>query len=112
LIPSGPPVEQFGGRLPAANWLFGRQAPGYRIPMGQQFSGLAVADLMGQAAEVGGPEPVRTFTSRSRSMLAAAGIVVSDEGKARARARLREADRRMTPEAWQRLKERFDPDAA
>ncbi|TWH67760.1 hypothetical protein JD77_02745 [Micromonospora olivasterospora] len=40
-------------------------------------------------------------------MLAQAGIAVTDEGKARARAKLRAAERRMTPEAWARLAERF-----
>jgi hypothetical protein len=40
-------------------------------------------------------------------MLAAAGIVVTDEGKARARTRLRAAERRMTPDAWERLDERY-----
>jgi metallophosphoesterase superfamily enzyme len=46
-------------------------------------------------------------------MLAEAGIVVTDEGRARARAKLRAAAERMTPEAWARLDERYGrPSAA
>jgi len=43
----------------------------------------------------------------TEQMLAAAGIVVTDEGRARARSRLRAAEERMTPEAWERLDERY-----
>jgi hypothetical protein len=38
------------------------------------------------------------------AMLAAAGITVTDEGKARARARLAEADARRTPELREALR--------
>lgn len=40
-------------------------------------------------------------------MLAAAGIEVTEEGRARARAKLAAAQERMTPEAWARLRERY-----
>ena len=40
-------------------------------------------------------------------MLAAVGVTVSEEGRARARAKLSAAAERMTPEAWERLEERY-----
>ncbi|MFC7546721.1 hypothetical protein [Plantactinospora sp. GCM10030261] len=55
-----------------------------------------------------GPE-VRDETER---MLASAGIVVTDEGKARARAKLAAAEQRMTPDAWARLDDRYGRSAA
>ncbi|MGC4808639.1 hypothetical protein [Micromonospora sp. DT233] len=42
--------------------------------------------------------------TRSDDVLAAAGIVVTPEGKARARARLRAADQRWTPELRDELR--------
>jgi hypothetical protein len=39
------------------------------------------------------------------TMLAAAGIVVTEEGKARARAKLAEADARWTPELRERARQ-------
>lgn len=52
----------------------------------------------------GPSQKVRDETER---MLAGAGIVVTDEGKARARAKLQAASERMTPEAWARLDRRY-----
>ena len=40
-------------------------------------------------------------------MLAAVGVTVSEEGRARARAKLSAAAERMTPEAWERLEARY-----
>jgi len=44
---------------------------------------------------------------QTRELLAERGIHVTDEGVARARQKLREADERMTPEAWARIDEIF-----
>lgn len=52
----------------------------------------------------GRSQDTRAETER---MLAEAGIVVTAEGRARARAKLRDAERRMTPEAWERLDRRY-----
>jgi hypothetical protein len=49
-------------------------------------------------------QPVAEETA---AMLAAAGIVATDEGRARARAKLKAAEERMTPTAWARLRERY-----
>jgi hypothetical protein len=52
----------------------------------------------------------RSRTNRgdeTRALLAEQGIEVTDEGVARARQKLREADERMTPEAWARIDEIF-----
>ncbi|MCW6010759.1 hypothetical protein K1W54_40350 [Micromonospora sp. CPCC 205371] len=45
--------------------------------------------------------------AETERMLAEAGIAVTPEGKARARAKLRAAEQRMTPEAWKRLDEQY-----
>jgi hypothetical protein len=53
--------------------------------------------------------PERSADNETAAMLAAAGIVVTDEGRARARAKLGAADERMTPEAMQRLRDKYRP---
>jgi len=45
---------------------------------------------------------------QTRALLAEHGIRVTEDGVARARAKLREADTRMTPEKWQELREFID----
>jgi hypothetical protein len=52
-------------------------------------------------------QPGQDVHDETARVLAGAGIVVTDEGKARARAKLEAAAERMTPEAWARLKERY-----
>jgi hypothetical protein len=49
---------------------------------------------------------------QTRALLAERGIQVTDEGVARARQKLREADERMTPEAWARIDGIFGLDAS
>lgn len=55
----------------------------------------------------GGPGYSETVTgspetrSETAEMFAAAGIVVTEEGRARARRKLDDAARRMTPEGWE-----------
>ncbi len=49
---------------------------------------------------------------QTRALLTERGIHVTDEGVARARQKLREADERMTPEAWARIDEIFGFDSA
>jgi hypothetical protein len=44
-----------------------------------------------------------TLAEETRALLAEQGIEVTDEGLARARQRLREAERRMTPQARARI---------
>jgi hypothetical protein len=51
--------------------------------------------------------PNRDLHDETTAILAAAGIVVTDEGKARARAKLDTAAQRMTPEAWARIRARY-----
>lgn len=47
-------------------------------------------------------------TGRTLSdLVAAAGITVTDEGRARARAKLDAAKARMTPEKWEELRQQF-----
>jgi hypothetical protein len=41
------------------------------------------------------------------AMLAAAGITVTEEGKARARAEMEESEARWTPERWDALREQL-----
>ena len=53
-------------------------------------------------AEREGDVPVTT-----EELLAAVGITVTEEGKARARARLEAADARWTPEKWARFDARL-----
>ena len=53
-------------------------------------------------AEREGDAPVTT-----EELLAAVGITVTEEGKARARARLEAADARWTPEKWARFDARL-----
>jgi hypothetical protein len=48
-----------------------------------------------------------TVAEETQAMLTAAGITVTDAGRARAREKLREMDRRMTPERWTALRERL-----
>ncbi len=50
-----------------------------------------------------------TVADETQAMLDAAGITVTDAGRARVRAKLREMDQRMTPEAWERLRARYRP---
>ena len=57
-------------------------------------------------------QPSQDVDGETERVLAGAGIVVTDEGKIRARAKLRAAERRMTPEAWERLAERYGRSAA
>jgi hypothetical protein len=45
---------------------------------------------------------------QTRALLAEHGIHVTEDGVARARAELREADARMTPEKWQELRDFID----
>lgn len=45
---------------------------------------------------------------RTRALLAEHGIPVTEEGVARARAKLREADERVSPADWQRLRDFID----
>lgn len=52
-------------------------------------------------------QPDQDVREETELMFAAAGIAVTEEGKARARAKLRAAAERMTPEAWARLEERY-----
>jgi hypothetical protein len=52
-------------------------------------------------------QPGQDVCDETARMLAGAGIVVTDEGKARARTKLQAAAKRMTPEAWARLDERY-----
>lgn len=52
-------------------------------------------------------QPSQDVDGETERVLAAAGIVVTDEGKARVRAKLAAADQRMAPEAWTRLDERY-----
>jgi hypothetical protein len=49
----------------------------------------------------------RPVADETAAMLAAAGIVATDEGRDRARAKLKAAEERMTPAAWARLRERY-----
>ncbi len=49
-----------------------------------------------------------TPSEQTRALLAEHGIHVTEEGVARARAELREADTRMTPEKWQELRDFID----
>lgn len=51
--------------------------------------------------------PDRDTRAETDRMLAAAGIVVTDEGRGRAREKLAAAQQRMTPQAWARLRERY-----
>lgn len=51
--------------------------------------------------------PNPDLREQTAAVLAAAGIVVTEEGKARARAKLDAAAQRMTPEAWERIRERY-----
>jgi hypothetical protein len=51
--------------------------------------------------------PERVTADETDAMLAAAGITVTGEGRERARARLRAADERMTPQAWEHLRDRL-----
>jgi hypothetical protein len=48
-------------------------------------------------------EREQTLGEQTRAMLADQGIEVTEEGLARARQKLREADERMTPEARRRI---------
>jgi hypothetical protein len=57
-------------------------------------------------------QPSQDVRDDTERVLAGAGIVVTDEGKARARAKLRDAEQRMTPEAWARLDERYGRNTA
>jgi hypothetical protein len=53
-------------------------------------------------------EQSRTNRSEhTHALLAEQGIHVTNEGVARARQKLREADERMTPEAWARIDQIF-----
>jgi hypothetical protein len=49
-----------------------------------------------------------TPSEQARALLAEHGIYVTEEGVARARAKLRAADARMTPEKWQELRDFID----
>jgi hypothetical protein len=51
-----------------------------------------------------------TVADETQAMLDAAGITVTDAG--RARAKLREMDERMTPEAWERRRAKYRPTRA
>jgi hypothetical protein len=51
--------------------------------------------------------PRQGVDDETTRMLAAVGVTVSEEGRARARAKLRAAAQRMTPEAWERLEEHY-----
>lgn len=53
--------------------------------------------------------PDQDVRDETRRMLAAVGVTVTGEGRARARAKLQKAAQRMTPEAWERLEERYRP---
>jgi hypothetical protein len=53
------------------------------------------------------PSERDTAADETQTMLDAAGITVTDAGRARARAKLREMDERMTPERWARLRQRL-----
>jgi hypothetical protein len=46
--------------------------------------------------------------AQTRALLAEQGIHVTEEGVARARAKLRAADERVTPADWQRLRDFID----
>jgi hypothetical protein len=46
-----------------------------------------------------------TLGEQARALLAEHGIPVTEEGVARARAELREADARTSPEDWQELRD-------
>jgi hypothetical protein len=48
-----------------------------------------------------------TVADQTQAMLDAAGITVTDAGRARVRAKLREMDQRMTPERWAALRQRL-----
>jgi hypothetical protein len=50
-----------------------------------------------------------TVAEETQAMLDAAGITATDAGRARARAKLREMDQRMTPQVWQRLLAKYRP---
>lgn len=52
-------------------------------------------------------QPEHDVRAETERVLAGAGITVTDKDRDRARARLAAAQARMTPQAWQRLKERF-----
>ncbi len=56
--------------------------------------------------------PERATDGETRELLDAAGIVVTDEGKERARQRLADADARMTPDRWADLRTKLGVDAA
>jgi hypothetical protein len=57
-------------------------------------------------------QPSQDVRDETERVLAGAGIVVTDEGKARARTKLRAAEERMTPDVWARLDERYGRNAA
>jgi hypothetical protein len=52
-------------------------------------------------------QPRHDTRAETAEMLAAVGVVVTDEGKADARAKLRATQERMTPEAWEQLQLRY-----
>lgn len=57
----------------------------------------------------------RAAREQGRRILEEQGFAITDEGLARARERLAEADRQWTPERWRELRKRFgraEPDAA
>jgi hypothetical protein len=62
--------------------------------------GLVTLDLMEQRHTTSGEQ--------TRALLAEHGIHVTEDGVARTRAELREADARMTPEKWQELPDFID----
>ena len=50
---------------------------------------------------------VKDTRAETEHMLAQVGVTVTDGGKARARAKLEAAERRMTPQEWARLAKRY-----
>ncbi len=56
--------------------------------------------------------PERATADETQELLDAAGIVVTPEGRERARRRLADMDARMTPDRWQELRDRLGVDAA
>jgi hypothetical protein len=80
------------------------------LPRAARLAGIVAGRRPGYRERMTTPDP--TAVDETAAMLAAAGIVVTDAGRQRARAELAAARERVTPEALQRLRDKYRPNRA